>query len=162
MFIRRIFDDVQKISKCLRQTATRQGHQCKFKHSCNQATEQPSNQASHQKSVKKSTNNEFKLCKKSTKMVSKIHQVGSKNPPSWSPKYSKTDTLGSLGGVWGPSWAILDHLGPKMVPKAHKDLQKLIVGPPLDPPSWSQNRPKIDQEPTQNLITFLIGCWIGL
>ena len=130
------------------------------KHSGNQATEQPSNRASHQRS-EKNTNKERKLCKKSTNTVSKIHKVGSKNPPSWSPKSSKIGALGCLGGVWGPSWAILDHLGPKMAPRAHKDLQKLIVGPPLDPPSWSQNRPKIDQEPIQNLITFLIGCWIG-
>ena len=96
-----------------------------------------------------------------TLMGFKIHQARSQNPPSWSPESSKIGALGRLGGVWGPSWAILDHLGPKMVPRAHKDLQKLIVGPPLDPPSWSPNRPKIDQKPIQNLITFLIDCWIG-
>ena len=132
-----------------------------------QACKQPSNRATKQPSKpskisKKTNNNEPKFCKQSTKIVSKIHQVGSKNPPSWSPKSSKMGALGRLGGVWGPSWAILDHLGPKMAPRAHKDLQKLIVRPPLDPPSWSQNRPKIDLEAIQNVISFLIGCWIDI
>ena len=121
-----------------------------------QATKQPSNQATKQviKNQKKATNNAPKFCKKSTKMVSKIHQVGSKSPPSWSPKFSKISALGRLGGVWGPSWAILDHLGPRMAPRAHKDFQKLIVEPPWTPQVGAQIEQKSIRRPSKKYYFF--------
>ncbi len=119
-------------------------------------------QASHQKSLKNQPRMNPFFRKQIYKNGRKIHQVGSKNLQSWSPKSSKIGALGRLGGVWGPSWAILDHLGPKMAPRAHKNLQKLIVGPPLDPPSWSQNPPKFDLEAIKiNKQTCFVCCFFN-
>ena len=62
-----------------------------------------------------------------------------KNPSQIHQKSLKIGPGGSLGGAWGPAW-------PQDGPKSEKDLQKSVRGPPLDPPSWSQNPPKFDPE----------------
>ena len=58
-----------------------------------------------------------------------------------------------VGGVWGPSW-IQDG------PKSQKVARRTPDGPPLDPQVGGPNPLKIDLKAIQNLIIFLIACWI--
>ena len=56
---------------------------------------------------------------------------------------------GALGGILGPSW-------PQDGPKSQEELEKLFLGPLLG----RQNRPKINPKSIQDVIVFLMGCWI--
>ena len=83
------------------------------------------------------------------------------NPWKIYPKRLKNPWKRCLGEVLGGSGRLLEgswrHLGPKMAPRA----KKTPKGPPLDPQVGGQNQWKIDLKGIQNLIIFLIGCWIG-
>ena len=60
----------------------------------------------------------------STKLRTKIHQVGDQNRPRWGSKSFKIGARGRLGGVLEPSWPIL---GPRD-PQEPKMLQNVKIG----------------------------------
>ena len=89
------------------------------------------------------------------KLLPKIHQTRSKVGP----KSVLEGVLGRLGGSWGGSWALLGSILAPRGPKSPKNVQQgtvLIATPPLG----GQNGAKIGPKSIQNLIIFLVACWI--
>ena len=99
----------------------------------------------------------------STKLRTKIHQVGDQNRPRWG---SKSFQIGARGASWRGLGAILAHLGPKRPPRAQNAPQCKDRLRPFGRHFGSQNRSKIDLEAIQKVIIFLIvlkiDCWSDL
>ena len=87
-----------------------------------------------------------------------------KNPSQEVPKSFKTVSWRGLGEVLEGSWrdmgAILDPRRPQEPKSRPRDPRRTPDGLPLDPQVGVPNPLKIDLKAIQNLIIFLIACWI--
>ena len=100
-----------------------------------------------------------------SKTLSKIHQTRANMGPKSVQNRSLRGSWGSwgrvLGGSWGGLGALGGHLGPKMAPRANISRTKQTLVSPIGGQVGSQNRAKIGPKSIQDVIIFLIGCWIG-
>ena len=87
-----------------------------------------------------------------------------KNSPQEALKSFQKVAWRGLGEVLKRSWrgmgAILDPRRPQEPKSRPTDPRRTLDGPPLDPQVGVPNPLKIDLKAIQNLIIFLIACWI--
>ena len=89
--------------------------------------------------------NTAKQHKKKHKKNLKIDPKSTKIRPKWPPKWLPNRLLEGSGGLLEGSGGQDVLSWPQDGSKRPKGFQKCVRGPPLDPPSWNQNRQKIYQ-----------------
>ena len=132
----------------------------------NQATKQPSNQATTatiattattaatSTTAKKETETQTKRPKSFQNRATigpKIHQKFKKIRSWRAPGGVLEGSWGCLGGSWGGLGGLLGGSGGHLGPKSQHDLYKLVRGYAGDPPRTPKLRPKIDQKSIKNL-----------